>query len=81
MTTEAPEQSTAIGRYLKEKREDADLSQDDVAAGTGFTQGAVSAWERGARIPTVKAVVALARVLPDAHVEKMLALIEQDGAA
>jgi transcriptional regulator with XRE-family HTH domain len=77
VTTEAPERSTTpLVRYIKGKRDDADLTQEELADGTGFTQPAISAWELGIRIPSARAVAALARALPAASVDEMLALIE-----
>jgi transcriptional regulator with XRE-family HTH domain len=82
VTTEALDRTTPpLGRYLKEKREEARLSQDQVADESGFTQGAVSAWERGVRIPTARALMALGRVLPGADLETMLELLEKGTAA
>lgn len=75
MLTEAEKRSSAIGRYIKDKRVDAGLTQVEVAKRIEFTQRAVSNWELGDRIPTAKAIAALARALPGASVLDMLTLL------
>jgi len=67
---------SALGRYIKAKRLAAELSQDDLAERTQFTQPAISAWESGRKVPTAKAIAALARGLPGATVEEMVALAD-----
>lgn len=81
MTLTAAEErpTTAIGRYIKGKRVDADLTQEELAERVDFSQRAISSWELGDRIPTALAVAALARALPGTTVDEMLALIEGES--
>jgi transcriptional regulator with XRE-family HTH domain len=54
---------------LKELREQAGLTQQELAERTGFTASGVSQWEMGRRVPAWPHVVALAEALgvtPDA---------------
>ena len=46
---------------LKELRIDKGLSQADLAVATGLTQGAITYWETGLRVPNAKAIIILAR--------------------
>lgn len=46
---------------LKELRTDKNLSQADLAIATGLTQGAITYWETGQRVPNAKAIIILAR--------------------
>ena len=58
MNTVSMEKFTA---RLKELRNDKNLSQTDLASSTGLTQGAITYWETGQRIPNAKAIIILAR--------------------
>lgn len=55
--------SAAFGRTLREKREAAKLSQDELAHRAGLTRNYVSLLERGHRNPTLNAMAALAAAL------------------
>jgi transcriptional regulator with XRE-family HTH domain len=79
MTTAAP--AGSLGEYIRSKRKDADLTQGDLAARVGTTQGGISNWESGGFIPSAKALASLARALPDASVDEMLELIERQDTA
>ena len=46
---------------LKELRAEKKLSQADLATATGLTQGAITYWETGQRVPNATAVITLAR--------------------
>ena len=46
---------------LKELRADKHLSQAELATATGLTQGALTYWETGQRVPNAKAIIILAR--------------------
>ena len=46
---------------LKELRVERKLSQADLATATGLTQGAITYWETGQRVPNATAVITLAR--------------------
>lgn len=72
---------SALGRYIKAKRLAAELSQDGLAERTQFTQPAISAWEAGLKVPTARAIAALAAALPDASVEEMVALAAREPVA
>ena len=45
---------------LKELRTEKGLSQIDLALATGLTQGAITYWETGQRVPNAKAIITLA---------------------
>jgi len=49
-----------IYQKIKELRKERGLTQKKVAEGTGYTQAAVTEWERGISRPTWEAVKALA---------------------
>lgn len=72
---------SALGRYIRAKRKAAQLSQDDLAERIAFTQPAISAWESGLKVPTAKAIHALAAALPEANVEEMVSLAAQEPVA
>jgi transcriptional regulator with XRE-family HTH domain len=55
--------STRLGELIKARRLEEAYSQERLAELLGCTQPSVSAWERGEAIPTLKAIVGLARVL------------------
>lgn len=74
-------ESVALGRYIKAKRLAAGLSQDGLAERLPFTQPAISAWESGRKVPTARAIAALAVALPDAEVEEMVALAAAEPVA
>lgn len=58
------ERSTAtLGARLREARQAADLTQVELAARLDVTQGMVSAWERGDRIPRTMSIFRLAMAL------------------
>ena len=46
---------------LRDLRTEKGLSQEDLAVATGLTQGAITYWETGRRIPNAKAIIILAR--------------------
>ena len=54
---------STIGKRIKEKRESAKLSQDQVADYFDIGKSAVSGWERGTSQPSYKKLEGLARVL------------------
>jgi len=66
-----------LAAYIRAKRGDAGLSQEELARRIAHSQPAVSAWESGQSTPGAKAIAALARELPDARVDEMLALITE----
>ncbi len=73
---------TPLGAYIRAKRRAAEFSQIDLADAVGTSQGGISNWESGGVVPEAKFLAPLARALPSASVEEMLALIEQqDGVA
>ncbi len=53
----------AFGSVLRDAREKAGLSQDQLAHDAGLHRTYISLLERGQRQPTLKAIVALARAL------------------
>lgn len=55
--------SERLGQLIRERRELEDLSQSKLAGLLGVSQPTVSGWERGDCIPTLRAVLGLARVL------------------
>lgn len=52
-----------LGRRILRLREQAKLTQTDVAELLGVTDGAVSNWEHGIRMPGVKNLLTLAELL------------------
>ena len=61
---------------IKRLRINAEMTQKDLAAACGVTQGAVSQWEQGASFPTSSKVCTVARVL-GCDVGKLLELVEE----
>lgn len=61
MAQETP--SVRLGELIRARRLEEGYSQEQLAALLGGTQPSVSAWERGDAIPSLKAMVGLARVL------------------
>lgn len=55
-------QRRAFGARLRESRSEAGLSQRDVARDLRVTQQGVSAWERGAALPTLSQCCKLAQL-------------------
>ena len=55
--------TAALGRLLRQTREAAGLTQDQLAHATGYSQGAISLWELGARVPNALALSILAGTL------------------
>lgn len=49
-----------ISKYIKQARELKKLSQMQVAKATRITQGAISLWENGERIPNIIDMIKLA---------------------
>lgn len=68
---------SALGRYIKTKRDEARLTQDEVVAASddAFTQQALSQWETGRAVPGARFIYALAKSIPGADVERMVSLI------
>lgn len=66
-----------LGEFLRAKRDGAGLTQIELAERTGFTQAAISAWELGVKVPSARAVAALAEHLPDVTVGEVLGFITQ----
>lgn len=72
---------SALGGYIRAKRKAAGLSQDELAERMPYTQPAISAWETGLKVPTVRAVAALAAALPEADINEMVALVAEEPVA
>lgn len=62
-TTTAPTDSWSDFILHRRKREDLDLTQEDIAAALGVRQSAVSRWERGDYLPPTSHIGALVDVL------------------
>jgi transcriptional regulator with XRE-family HTH domain len=60
-----------IGRNIRSRRRELDLSQDDVAQASGVSRGAVSQWESGIMDVDATKFAALAHVLKTS-IEKLL---------
>lgn len=52
----------SIGEELQYQRESNCLSQTELAKKTGFTQAAISLWEKGERAPSIYACIKLADI-------------------
>ena len=74
-------QQTPLGAYIEAKRKAAGLSQGDLAEGVGTSQGGISNWEKGGIVPSTRWLAALARTLPDATVDEMVALAARETVA
>lgn len=53
----------AIGETMQKFRNQAGLSQSDLAEKTGLSMRSIQNWEQGHRTPNAQALLALARVL------------------
>jgi transcriptional regulator with XRE-family HTH domain len=62
-TTEEPEVRLKWGTAIREQRTFKKMTQVQLAAAVGVDQTAVSAWERGAKAPSLDNQVAIARAL------------------
>ena len=69
--------ATPLGAYIQAKRLEAGLSSAALAEAIGTSGGGVSNWEARGVVPSSKFIAALARVLPGAEADEMLALIAQ----
>lgn len=58
-----------VGRNFARLRRDKELTQEEVAARSGFSQQYISSLERGRRNPTVITLYELAQALEVSHVE------------
>lgn len=58
-----------VGRNFARLRREKDLTQEDVAARSGFSQQYLSSLERGRRNPTVITLYELAQTLGVSHVD------------
>ena len=52
----------SIGEELKYQRENNGFSQSEIAKETGFSQAAISMWERGELAPSIYACIKLANI-------------------
>lgn len=64
-----------VGRNFARLRRDKGLTQEEVAARSGFSQQYISSLERGRRNPTVITLYELAQALGVSHVD----LVAPDG--
>lgn len=55
--------AVGCGKRMRQVREQASRSQEEVAAALGFSPASVSGWERGTREPNLRALAALAKYL------------------
>lgn len=62
-----------IGEFIKQKREDKGLTQDDLASKLGISKPTVSLYESGERKPTLDRLIELAKIL-DTPLSHFLAL-------
>ena len=60
-----------VGRNFARLRRDRGLTQEEVAARSGFSQQYISSLERGRRNPTVITLYELAQALGVSHVDLM----------
>lgn len=54
-----------LAQAIRDARRQRGLTQQELAARVGVSQGTISFWERGTEIPTVEHVIALALELPE----------------
>ena len=67
-----------FGRYIKEKRKEAGLSQKELATQLFVSESAVSKWERGLSYPDMTLVTSLCEIL---HVSEHELLTASDDDA
>ncbi len=58
-------QSHALAHAIRAARRERGLTQNELAARIGVSQGTISFWEHGTETPTVKHVIMLALELPE----------------
>lgn len=58
-----------VGRNFARLRQDKELTQEEVAARSGFSQQYISSLERGQRNPTIITLYELAQALGVSHVD------------
>jgi transcriptional regulator with XRE-family HTH domain len=74
----------AFGKSLKEIREGAKLSQEELGFQAGFDRTYISLIERGMRSPTIRSVVKLSEALgvrPSGIVQRMETLLDYEAAS
>ena len=52
-----------IGKFIQEKRKNANLTQEELAEKLGVTDRAVSKWERGLNMPDASLMLDLTKIL------------------
>lgn len=70
--------TTSLGQHLLELRKAAGWSQDDLATRIGYTQTAISLWERGLRAPSVVALAMLALAF-ETPLDELAAILANDN--
>jgi len=65
-----------VGRNVARLRRERGMTQEEVAARSGFSQQYLSSLERGRRNPTIITIYELAQALGVSHVD----LVEPDGS-
>ncbi len=75
MKTEDTKRHQAIGEFLRKKRKDCGLSQQQVASELGYTVAQyISNWERGLCLPPMNALKSICSLynISQQHITKML---------
>ncbi len=67
-----------VGRNFARLRRDKGLTQEDVAARSGFSQQYISSLERGRRNPTIITLYELAQALGVSHVDLVAHLAKSE---
>lgn len=60
-----PTQQLSLSQAIRAARMERGLTQGELAARIGVSQGTISFWENGAELPTVEHVILLALELPE----------------
>jgi transcriptional regulator with XRE-family HTH domain len=63
--TENPKSKIELAQAIRAARTARELTQGELAARLGVTQGTISFWEHGSESPTVEHLIALAIELPE----------------
>ncbi len=66
-----------LGEFLRKKRFDADMSQNDVATKLGYSSQFVTNWERGVSSPPANVIPKLMKILKISESEMLEILVDQ----
>lgn len=67
-----------INERIKELRKEQNLTQVQLAKRSGFTQGAITDWEKGKKLPSADAIIAICKAF-DVSADYLLGLEDEHG--